>query len=302
MNTDEVRVKTHHIEKVQQKLRSAEEDIKDLYGEFEIERQDLLDTIRNQAKQLKLYEQLLSTVVPCLRRDCNYFNIDKIKDDCKWNEEQSQWALPKLVLTKPNFSPVNSKAAVPDKRSGMHLSVSKQASNPEVRMSTGTNLTRGLHASNSSTIPPGIHESQEDERLSHHLQKFGKPEYFKPKRALELLGQTKENPSPEQSSSFPGLEASSSNKRVNSTSNLLPNAATVHGIDTLSIGESVYNRRPGKLQSLPGNLPLPNLNNLSPHRSQHNVDILGKVEKRLSNRKKKSLEPLADIKPRKPPY
>lgn len=296
-------MKTHHIEKLQQKLRSAEEDNKDLLGEFEIERQDFLDTIRNQDKQLKLYEQLLSTVVPCLRRDCNYFNIDKIKDDCKWNEEQSQWVLPKLVLTKPNFSPVISKAAVPDKRSGMHSSVSKQASNPEIRMSTGSNLTRGLQSSNSSTVPPGIHESQEDERLSHHIQKFGKPEYFKPKRALELLGQTKDNPSPEHmySSSFPGLEASTSSKRVNSSSNLLPNAAAVHGIDTLSIGESVYNRRPGKLQSLQGNLPLPNLNNLSPHRSQHN-NILEKVEKRLSNRKKNSLEPLADIKSRKPPY
>ena len=48
VSADEVRVKSHALEKTQQKLRSAEEDIADLQTEFELERQSYLDTIRNQ--------------------------------------------------------------------------------------------------------------------------------------------------------------------------------------------------------------------------------------------------------------
>ncbi len=278
-------------------MRSAEDDIQDLNSEFEIERQDYLDSIRDQDKKLKLYEQLLRTVVPCLRRDCNYFNIDKVMDDCKWNDDQSQWLLPKLVVTKSNLSPVNSKATALDKRSGL-MNMGKQASTPEMR--NGAAISKGLHSSNSTLVQPGSHDTQEeDSRLLTHIQKFGQPEYFKPKRQLELLGQSKEMSSPEHSSNLPGLDTSFSSKKVGSSTNLQPSAAAVHGID-LS-GDPVYNRRPGKLQSLPGKAPLPTLNSMtvSPHRSQHN-NLLDKVEKRLSNRKKNSLEPLSDIKGRKP--
>ena len=296
-------MKTNHIEKLQLKVRSAEEDITDIQSEFEIERQDYLDTIRDQDKKLVLYEQLLRTVVPCLRRDCNYFNIDKIMDDCKWNEDKSHWELPKLVLAKPNLSPVNSKATLLDKRAG-HSNMGKQTSTPEVR--NGASFSKGLHSSNSAMIQTGGHDIQdEDKKLLAHLQKVSQPEYFKPKRALELLGQTKDNSSPEHSTSLPGLDTSYSNKKVGSSTNLQPSAAAVHGIDldNLSSGDSVYNRRPGKLQSLAGKAPLPALNNLAanPNRPQQNIDLLGKVEKRLSTRKKKSLEPLGDIKGKKPP-
>ena len=277
------------------KVRSAEDDIQDLNSEFEIERQDYLDTVRDQDKKLKLYEQLLRTVVPCIRRDCNYFNIDKVIDDCKWNDDQSQWLLPKLVVTKSNLSPVNSKATVLDKRSGL-MNVGKQASTPEMR--NGAAISKGLHPSNSILVQSGSHDLQEeDSRLLTHLQKFGQPEYFKPKRQLELLGQSKESSSPEHSSSLLGLDTSFSSKKVGSSTNLQPSAAAVHGID-LYTGDPVYSRRPGKLQSLPGKAPLPTLNSMvaSPHRSQHN----NVLEKRLSNRKKNSLEPLSDIKGRKP--
>lgn len=301
---DEVRVKTHHIEKLSTKLTSAEEDIKDLNSEFENERQDFLDTIRTQDKQLKLYEQLLRTVVPCLRQDCNYYNMDKIKDDCKWSEDQSRWVLPKLVLTKASFSPITSKATLLDKRGNVHSSnVPKQLSNPNVQSSsTGPSFARvgshqsntsmgspgaGSHQSNTSIGSPGVFDKPDDKPLSHHLQTFGQPDYFKPKRALELLGQTKDSTYPEQSPSI------NTNVAI-----VLSNAATVHGIGTKSAGDMAYNRRPGKLQSLPGNPSLPSLN--SP-RSQPNMDIIDNVEKRLG-RKMKSCEPLGDIKPRKPAY
>ena len=307
-NTDEVRVKTHHIEKMQLKLSSAEEDISDLNAEFEIDRQDYLDTIRKQEQRIQLQEQLLRTVIPCLRRDCNYFYIDKIIDECVWNEDQSTWVLPKLVLTKTSLSPVNSKATLLDKR-GLHSNVMKQMSSPEVRRNASTlanaTTTKGAHTSNSAVtivVQPSISDPLDDSRLLQHFQKGGQSDYFRPKRALELMGHTKENSSPEHGPSLQALETSvSSNRKVNSTTSLTPNAATVHGIDTLSVGDSVYNRRPGKLQSLPGNPPLPSIH-VDHHTTRAKVDILDMVEKRLSNRKRNSLEPLGDIKSRKPPH
>ncbi len=291
-----MRVKTHHIEKLQLKVRSAEDDVQDLYSEFEIERQDYLDTIRGQDKRLKLCEQLLRTVVPCLRRDCNYYNIDKVMDDCKWNDDQLQWVLPKLIVTKTNLTSVSSKVSVLDKRPG------KQGNSPDVRSGT----SRSMHSANLAINQSGTHDTQdEDSKLLSHLQKIGgQPEYFKPKRQLELLGQTKESSSsPEHSSSLPGLDASFSNKKMGSTTSLQPSAAAVHGI-ALSGGDPVYNRRHGKLQSLPGGkAPLPALNNLpaSPGRSRQSIELLDKVERRLSNRKRNSLQPLSDIKGKKPP-
>lgn len=290
---DEVRVKTHHIEKLQLKLHSAEDDVQDLYSEFEIERQDYLDTIREQDKKIKLCEQLLQTVVPCLRRDCNYFNIDKIIDESKWNDDQSQWLLPKLVVTKSNLTSVSSKVSVLDKRTG------KQGNSTDVRSGN----SRGLHSANLSMAHSGIHDTQdEDSKLLSHLHKFGgQHEYFKPKRQLELLGQTS---SPEHSNGLPGLDGSFTSKKMGSTTSLQPNAAAVHGI-ALSGGDPVYNRRHGKLQSLPGGkAPLPALNDLtaSPSRPRQGIQLLDKVEKRLSNRKRNSLEPLNDIKGKKPSF
>ena len=94
---DEVRVKTKSLERYREKLLTTEDDIKDMSQEFEMERQDYLDTIRRQDQTVQLFEQLLTTVVPLLRRDCNYFNMDKIKMECKWDRNAAQWIIPKLV-------------------------------------------------------------------------------------------------------------------------------------------------------------------------------------------------------------
>ena len=84
------------MERVQLKCKSAEEDIKDLQSEFELERQDFLETIRKQHRELQLQRQLLDTMVPLLRRDCNYYNLDKVRSESKFDEEASEWILPKV--------------------------------------------------------------------------------------------------------------------------------------------------------------------------------------------------------------
>lgn len=78
----------------------ASREILDIQSEFEFERIDYLDTIRKQERQLLLMQDLIDRISPCIRKDCNYSNIDRIKMDCKWDEEQGKWILPKLTIER----------------------------------------------------------------------------------------------------------------------------------------------------------------------------------------------------------
>ena len=54
-------------------------EIKDIQSEFEQDRCDYLDTIRRQQLQITLLNTIIEKIQPCIRRDSNYFNLDKIK-------------------------------------------------------------------------------------------------------------------------------------------------------------------------------------------------------------------------------
>ena len=54
---------------------------------------------------LKTFLAILDRIQPTIRRDCNYYNLDKIKDESEHNGEF--WVLPKLRIIKeslPNLS------------------------------------------------------------------------------------------------------------------------------------------------------------------------------------------------------
>ena len=80
-------------------------EIKDLQQEFEDDRTDYLDTIRKQDQQLILLQQILEKVQPPMRKDSNYSNIEKIKQEAKWNDEIQKWAIPDLVIAKTKLPP-----------------------------------------------------------------------------------------------------------------------------------------------------------------------------------------------------
>ena len=244
-----MREKTQAIERKQAKLLSAEQDVKDLSEEFERDRQDYLDTIRNQEKAIKLCEQLLGVVVPCLRRDCNYFNIDKIRSECAYNENSHEWVLPKLVINKTILSPP---------------SLPKEVGRTKVGKPSPSHTSGGNSRQSSCS---DVTLTSDDDRYLTYLRKKSDEhvEYFKPKRAMELIGQSQPSkelsPKHSYTSDTPPLAMKSSGS--------FPNAAAVHGVDPLL--DTSFGRRPGKLQSLARNptvpQPLP----------EHN--ILEKVEK-----------------------
>uniref|UniRef100_A0A8C3IZH0 Kinesin-like protein n=2 Tax=Scolopacidae TaxID=8917 RepID=A0A8C3IZH0_9CHAR len=97
---EEVRAKSKLLEKMQEKLRAAETEIKDLQSEFELEKIDYLGTIRRLERDLLLFQQLLDQVQSLVRRDCNYSNLEKIKRESVWDEENGCWRIPEPVVQR----------------------------------------------------------------------------------------------------------------------------------------------------------------------------------------------------------
>lgn len=178
--------------------------------------------------------------------------------------------------------------------------MSKHASSPNIQSKVSSNhrVSYGAGLVQEGTVQPSCYD-QEDDRYHKRLQKIGESDYFKPKRALELLNQGKGDVKTQQeyhgSGSLPSLDGS---RKPHSMSSVTPNAAAVHGVEAFVMNDASYTRKPGKLQSLPKQPPKLDPQLFSP---QHEPNILEKVEKKLSSRKRTSLEPLSDLnKPRRP--
>lgn len=82
------------------KNKSYEVEIHDLQSEFELDRIDYLDTIRRQDQQIKLLTQIVEKMQPCMRRDSNYANVEKIKKEAQWDEDLQRWIIPDMAVVK----------------------------------------------------------------------------------------------------------------------------------------------------------------------------------------------------------
>ncbi|XP_039861752.1 kinesin-like protein KIF17 isoform X3 [Simochromis diagramma] len=109
---EEVHAKNQMLVKVQGKLKAAKLEIRDLQAEFEVERNDYLATIRRLEKEGQLLHSLLERMVPLVRRDCNYSNLDRLKKDAVWDEDSATWRLPDVMVQKTTLpSAVTPKAS-----------------------------------------------------------------------------------------------------------------------------------------------------------------------------------------------
>lgn len=91
----------HKMEKVRQEMQELEE-------EFQDERESLLETIREQTRDIRRLEQVIEMFLPAIERT-------KLWELATWNEETNEWKLPKLRPRK-GMKPLR----LPDvKRKGM---------------------------------------------------------------------------------------------------------------------------------------------------------------------------------------
>ncbi|XP_064137481.1 kinesin-like protein KIF17 isoform X1 [Loxodonta africana] len=157
---EEVRAKSKLLEKMQRKLRAAEVEIKDLQSEFELEKIDYLATIRRQERDFMLFQQLLEQVQPLIRRDCNYSNLEKIRREASWDEDNGFWKIPEPIIIKTSL-PV----AVPTGPPGKPVRKTSAADNGE----------------------PGMEEDRYKLMLSRSDSENIASNYFRPKRASQIL-------------------------------------------------------------------------------------------------------------------
>ncbi|XP_043300572.1 kinesin-like protein KIF17 isoform X2 [Cervus canadensis] len=157
---EEVRAKSKLLEKMQRKLRAAEVEIKDLQSEFELEKIDYLATIRRQERDFLLFQQLLEQVQPLIRRDCNYSNLEKIRRESCWDEDNGFWKIPEPIIIKTSLPVV----------------------------STGPQNRPAHKASAADNGEPGM---QEEDRYRLMLSRSDSENiannYFRPKRASQIL-------------------------------------------------------------------------------------------------------------------
>ncbi|XP_026204327.1 kinesin-like protein KIF17 isoform X3 [Anabas testudineus] len=156
---DEVYAKSQMLLKMQSKLKAAKLEIRDLQAEFEAERNDYLATIRRLEREGQLLHGLLERMVPLVRRDCNYSNLDRLKKEAVWDEENGIWRLPDVTVQKttlPSVPPNNSP----------HRGSAADSGEPLMQ----------------------VEEDRYKEMLDRSDSENIVNNYFKPKRASQLLG------------------------------------------------------------------------------------------------------------------
>ncbi|CAK4639919.1 unnamed protein product [Aphanomyces euteiches] len=95
---EEVDVKTKKLKKLWAKHKAASTEIEDLRTEFQTEKEDMLETIRELTRQLKIKQMLLQHFVPL---DDAY----AIEKRCKWNADVDEWTLDHVDVKPTSLKP-----------------------------------------------------------------------------------------------------------------------------------------------------------------------------------------------------
>uniref|UniRef100_A0A7S1B9U5 Kinesin-like protein n=1 Tax=Corethron hystrix TaxID=216773 RepID=A0A7S1B9U5_9STRA len=90
---EEIEGKTKKLKKLSTKYRRSQTEIKDLQTEFQAERNEMLDTIRDLDRQVKLKELVISSFVP---PEFAHKLRDVSNGGCAvWNDETGRWTIPR---------------------------------------------------------------------------------------------------------------------------------------------------------------------------------------------------------------
>merc|ERR1711881_142535 len=104
---EDVRFQKGQVEKAKTIIKRLKDENTDIAEEFERERATLLASMREQSKQMQLLDAIIDKIQPTVKRDCNYANIDKIKKQAVWDEENQCWKMPQLMLMSSRDSGVS---------------------------------------------------------------------------------------------------------------------------------------------------------------------------------------------------
>ena len=213
----------------------------------------MLEMIRTQERQLLLHKQLLDKIVPLIRRDCNYYNLDKVKSECKYSEDNEEWILPKVITTSVALSTVTSKTSLTG------------ASSPRVsKKGTADDINVG-----SSQGTGGKWQEGEQQQISKMLSNKtdSTNDYFKPKRAQELLAECSMiKGSPVLERSYGGVNKSPSHVSTSSSSTSQNGSSTSTNLLDITVAAADTKLKPPR-----------KLDSISHYKSKHSTSLLGNV-------------------------
>jgi hypothetical protein len=159
---EEVDVKTRQIKKIRAKYESVKNDYNDLQDEFQQEREDLLDSIRDLSKQLRLKMLIIANFIPPEE-------VVKIERRAEFDHNTDEWRLNKLQLAGNNQV-----AKRPPSASGARRPTSKYAmmassmgdDNPRYRGDNVLNLDLDVPASTTADYEAGMVRGYNDDLRS----------------------------------------------------------------------------------------------------------------------------------------
>lgn len=190
---EEVQYKTKLYDKEKEKCKFLEDECKDLQQEFEKERQDMLDTIRKNDKQMKLIAKILQKIQPIIPPDSNYYNMDKIQIVSHWNEEIQDWILPDFKrekLSLPSMGAEQSQNDLNDIQNYDQHDMSNSSMQMMPQQQMLLNSRRATNHDASLTFIQPREPEVDRYRIKLESSNFNGTNYFKNKRQSELLGQT----------------------------------------------------------------------------------------------------------------
>lgn len=192
---EEVQYKTKLLEKEKEKAKFLHNEVSDLQREFEREREEYLDTIRKQERQLKLLSKLTQRIQPMIPHDCNYYNIDKIQMIAIWNEEMQDWILPDIKREKLSLPSMNGSENDLDLTNGQFDYMDGGSSsnlNSYSQLPQQQILLNGRRTDSLGQFMPTREPEIDRYRLKLENSQFDGSNYFKNKRQSELLSQTQD--------------------------------------------------------------------------------------------------------------
>ena len=104
----------NRLEEERTENKRLKNDNDDLQHEFERERQEYLQTIREQERRMLLYRAMLSKMAVIIPRNCNYANLDRIMEQAQFDEDKNVFLLPEPVREEVQFPQVNGQPMMPN--------------------------------------------------------------------------------------------------------------------------------------------------------------------------------------------
>lgn len=142
-----------------------------------------LETIRKQEQQTKLLNCLIEKFQQIVQgKDVNYGNLERIRRECRWDEERECWYLPDIVYYRTKLPPAEFTNGLNDSdliEEDLFEVDDRSGQSPTIYNSTGAYTNGNVE---SKTIKDRLFQ-----KLEKNVKSNLAANYFKPKRQEQLL-------------------------------------------------------------------------------------------------------------------